>query len=486
MIKIFKYLIIALLATLIACEMDDNLNPKGAYEATPETLVPTATEALAKQYNKINVNYNFDRHLAQYLMDVTYVEASRFSFVARKVSDTYWNEYYRDVLKDLKASMEIIDQTAPNPQTNAQKAAILTLEVFSYTNLVETFGNVPYTEALIGETNTTPKYDDAKTIYKEMFTKISTAIELFEESIDACGGPGNSPKFLDSDLLFHGDSDEWLKFAYNYKFIMAMHMIDVEDIDCKKIVEELVPHLYTPSETANFIYNGNYPYVNDIYDEFTVGRRRDYVASNTIIDKLQSLNDPRIDLFFTIGSAADGHIGKVFGKKTDAKKFSNYSRLTSKMLNDPSFPIVLADGVQISFLLAEAAERGYNVPKSAAEYYRDGIEASILNWGGTQAEVDEYLEQETVAYETAEGDWKQKIGTQAWIALFNRGHEAWTEWRRLDYPIFNVPEEMSYSDLPTRYPYPFDENNMNPDNYAQAAAAIGGDKATTKLFWDKY
>jgi hypothetical protein len=44
---------------------------------------------------------------------------------------------------------------------------------------------------------------------------------------------------------------------------------------------------------------------------------------------------------------------------------------------------------------------------------------------------------------------------------------------------------MVYSDIPKRMPYPYNENKMNLTNYTAAAAAIGGDEATTKLFWDR-
>jgi hypothetical protein len=34
--------------------------------------------------------------------------------------------------------------------------------------------------------------------------------------------------------------------------------------------------------------------------------------------------------------------------------------------------------------------------------------------------------------------------------------------------------------------YPVKEQNVNDVNRASAAAKIGGDKVTTKLFWDKF
>jgi hypothetical protein len=92
-----------------------------------------------------------------------------------------------------------------------------------------------------------------------------------------------------------------------------------------------------------------------------------------------------------------------------------------------------------------------------------------------------------VAYATAAGDWKQKIGTQAYFAYYVRGLVAYTTWRRLDQPMMNVaPTIASVDEIPVRFTYPVREQTLNKANYEAAAAAIGGDDLLTKLFWDKY
>jgi hypothetical protein len=107
-------------------------------------------------------------------------------------------------------------------------------------------------------------------------------------------------------------------------------------------------------------------------------------------------------------------------------------------------------------------------------------------WGVSDADAAAYLAQPAVAYATAGSTWKQKIGNQKWIGLFDRGIEGWNEWRRLDYPILNPPAGMTYADIPVRFPFPYNENKLNGANYTAASAAIGGDLVSTKLFWDKY
>ena len=141
----------------------------------------------------------------------------------------------------------------------------------------------------------------------------------------------------------------------------------------------------------------------------------------------------------------------------------------------------------MEFLLAEAVERGFTVGGTAEEHYKKAVEASIVYWGGSAAEAATYLNQPSVKYTSAPGTYKQKIGTQKWIALYNRGIDAWTEWRKFDYPVLlppsggNVPVGLA---IPTRIIYPINEQTLNGVNSQAASDAMGGDVATTKLFWD--
>ena len=71
------------------------------------------------------------------------------------------------------------------------------------------------------------------------------------------------------------------------------------------------------------------------------------------------------------------------------------------------------------------------------------------------------------------------------MALYNRGFEGWTTWRRLDFDGFNPPPGMTASDIPTRLLFPAREASLNGANWTAAGDAIGGDTKTTKLWWDK-
>jgi hypothetical protein len=121
---------------------------------------------------------------------------------------------------------------------------------------------------------------------------------------------------------------------------------------------------------------------------------------------------------------------------------------------------------------------------TAEEFYHRAIRASIREWGGTDAEADAYIAQEDVNWDTADGDWRQKIGLQKWLALYNNGLEGWTTWRLLDFEGFKVPPGLTEEDIPNRLVYPVNEATLNGVNLRQAADAIGGDTVQSKIFWD--
>jgi hypothetical protein len=55
----------------------------------------------------------------------------------------------------------------------------------------------------------------------------------------------------------------------------------------------------------------------------------------------------------------------------------------------------------------------------------------------------------------------------------------------MDYPIFNIGSLITtYDEIPVRFSYPVNEQTLNKESYTAAAAAIGGDLISTKIFWD--
>jgi hypothetical protein len=275
---------------------------------------------------------------------------------------------------------------------------------------------------------------------------------------------------------------EWIKFANSLKIKLGITVADVDPTLARTAIEAAWAGAFTSSaDNALFHYLSSTPNNNPLNADLVLSGRDDFVPANTIVDIMNTLNDPRRPFYFTTINGT--YSGGVYG---ESNPFAQYSHI-APAIEDPAFPGIVMTYDEVLFYLAEAAARGFNVGDTPESYYNKAITESILFWGGTQADATAYLANPAVAYATATGDWRQKIGTQAWIAFYTRGQEGYTEWRRLDYPVLNIPPaKTSYDQIPKRFTYPVNEQTLNKANYTKASQNIGGDELTTKLFWDIY
>jgi hypothetical protein len=402
-----------------------------------------------------------------------YQDEAQYDFATRAIPNTWWSAMYRDVLADLRESSRLINADATLlPKEKANKLAILDImEVYTFGILVNTFGNIPYTEALNAE-KLFPKYDDAKTVSADLITRLNADIAKLDAS--AAGFTSSE------DVVYKGSVAKWVKFANTLRMKLGMIVADENATAAKAAVEASdAGAISASSDNGLFTYLTASPNQNPLHVDIVLGGRQDYIAAKDLMDKLAGWNDPRKTAYFSTNNAGN-YAGGIVGK---VNTYVDFSRAGAKVIAADA-PYVLADYVETEFLRAEAKERGFNVAGTAEQHYNNAITASILYWGGTAAEAAAYLAQPEVAYTTAAGNWKQKIGTQKWIALYNRSYETWTELRRLDYPVITAPVNAK-SGFPTRLTYPNTEQTLNGTSYTAAAAAIGGDVVTTKLFWDK-
>lgn len=213
---------------------------------------------------------------------------------------------------------------------------------------------------------------------------------------------------------------------------------------------------------------------NPVYDDFILSGRRDFVASEVIIDMMNDRNDPRRETWFT---TVDGdYIGGVPGV---GNPFSSHSGYEEFFLS-PTASANLLSYEEVLLLKAEAAARGGYDVGNPADRYADVVMASMALNEVSEADALAYLSNNP--YNGA--DWKKSIGAEAYTALFNRAFASWNFIRRLDYPVLKNPESSLVDGVPVRMPYSDQEYLLNESNVEAAASAIGGDEVTTKLFWD--
>ncbi len=481
--KILLILLIPMLV-LTACKKDltsINVDPKAPPTVPSATLFTNAQHTLINTLTSSNVNLNIFRLVDQYWQEVTYTDESNYDLNQRSIPQNMWNSLYRDVLEDLERSKTLVPEDLYPPLSPAALAKLQAnkiamadiLEVYTYYYLVTTYGNIPYTDALNIEATTAPKYDDQKTVYYALLTRLDADIAALDNSQEGFGS---------ADVIYGGHIDSWKLFANSFKLKMGITIADFDDAKAKAVVESAVAAgVFTSNaDNAVFQYLPAPPNTNPIWVDLVQSGRKDFVAAKTIVNAMVALNDPRIPLYFTTDFAG-GYSG---GNPGASSNYTTFSKPSTAIIQ-PTFPAVFLSYDEVEFDLAEAVARGYNVGGTAMMHYNNAITASIIYWGGTSTDAIAYLAQPSVNYLTAMGTYKQKIGIQKWIALYNRGWDAWIEIRRLDYPQIVAPAS-ALSAFPVRYTYPINEQNLNKANYDAAATAIGGDKVTTKLFWDLF
>lgn len=472
-----KILIFSALVIMISsCRKDLtslNIDPKSPVIVPSYTLFSNAQLNLANNLATPNVNVNIWRMIAQHWTETTYPDESNYDLGTRNIPQNWFHTMYRDVLNNFEQSKKLIPGDVLDADVQKNEIAIVEImEVFSWHYIVTTFGNVPYSEAL-NINNVQPKYDDATTIYSSLLTRLNTAISNLNTAAGSFGS---------GDLLYGGDVSLWKKFANSLKLKIALMMADYDAATSKTAAEAAAPGVFTSNaDNALFQFLSAPPNTNPVWVNLIQSGRKDFVAANTLVNAMKAVNDPRIPFYFTTDASGINYTGGIYGANNNYATFSK----PDEAITAPDFPTWFMDYSEVQFLLAEAAARGYNVGGTAAGHYDNAVTASIEFWGGSAAQATAYLAQPSVAYATAPGTYKQKIGTQAWIALYERGHDAWTEWRRLDYPVLVAPPA-AVTAIPVRYSYPVSEQNLNKTNYDAAAAAIGGDLVTTKLWFDKF
>ncbi|MFV0177248.1 SusD/RagB family nutrient-binding outer membrane lipoprotein [Empedobacter falsenii] len=450
----------------------DQMNPE---EVKAGFLVTGATTSYFNRMLSINVNSNIFRLVAQYWNETVYTQESNYDLDGRSISDGLWNLLMTDVIFDLNQAKNYVknDLTIDEKTKANQNAVIEILQIQAWQVLVDTFGNIPYSEALQGTSNPNPKYDDAKTIYGDLIKRLDVSLA----SIDV-----SSPGMGENDIVYADDMSKWKKMGGSLLLKLSLQVSDVDAALAKSTAEKAIAYGVIDSSDNDFkiAYSGSLPYVNPLWIDLVQGGRTDFVAANTIVDYMNNLEDPRRPIYFRQNLGDGVYKGGIYGS---ASPYGTHTQ-PGDILHQRALPGILLNSSEVNFYLAEAVERGL-ITGNAADYYNQGIEDSFVQWGLTKEQAAAYIAKTNVSYATATGTWKEKIGLQSWLANYNKGFEAWTNFRRLDAPKLNVAQ-LTGRDVPNRYTYPARERNLNGANNSAAAAAIGGDKLDTKLFWDKF
>jgi len=485
-IKTFYIAIIALL--LNSCFADDlNQDPNSLYKTTPSSLVSYSQKKLSDYMNTPDYNQNVFRLMMQYWQETQYIEESNYDFANRSVCDIIWRENYVYVLNNLEQAKVILENTKSLKadwleKKKAQLAAIELLQVYTFQNLVDTFGDIPYSQAL-NINNSLPAYDKGEDIYVDLINRAKNAVANLT-------GLSITKSFDVGDLLYNGDIEKWKKFGNSLLLKLAIGIADHNDNLAKQTANEAITAgiMISADDNCQLPYLKNSPNYNPLYANFVASSRQDFIAGKTLVDYMNKVGnvDPRISKYYQTVKIKDKdgniieekYIGQTIGKKGDFKAFSNIGDFAQK----PDTPGTILSYTEIAFYKAEVAAR-WNIGNPEDEY-KNAIKASMKEWGVSDTDAEAYV----LANPYNFANWKKSIGEQAWVAMYNQGLVSWNFYRRLDYPVLLAAAGAigaAEGKVPVRLQYAPKEQNVNSTNWSAASNAIGGDKLTTRIFWDK-
>lgn len=285
-----KILISTVLAIslLVSCKKnitDLNINPKQPESVTSASLLSNASINLGDVMASPNVNNNIFRLIAQQWSETTYPDETNYDLDGRSIPDRWFATLYRSVLKDLKQAAINLEAEKPVPPImtaevyNNKKATIELLNIYAYYHLVSTFGNIPYTDALNIDL-IQPKYDDAATVYLDLTNRLNAALALLTPTANGYGS---------ADIMFNGNMAKWVMFGNRLKMRMGMLIIDSDPATASKMIIAAAPNVAASnSDNLQLHYLSSPPNTNPIWEDLVQSGRYDFVASNTMMNKMNA------------------------------------------------------------------------------------------------------------------------------------------------------------------------------------------------------
>ena len=449
----------------VSCETvdfgDENVNPNNPTSKRTDALLTNAITWMPNIVSTETPNY-----YVQTLSDVTYTTYSRY--------DTeFWSYdgYYSGPLNDLNEIL-LINESNPTEalvggSNGNQKAVAHIMMAYYYLNLTDRWGMVPYSEALLGNKNTSPAHDSIQSIYNSLFTNLDAAVSMMDN-----GG-------LNGDILFGGNMNSWRTMAAVLKMRMAMRMADADGGTAK--TKFLEAHSVLQNLTSND--NWHYPYLtSDAFDnpwQDAFETRYDYVPSKKFIAHLVDNSDPRLPFMANPAAASGTYVGLEYGLENPGVLETQISGLDDAIIYDGT-----GQGgwiftySEFAFMMAEAYERGWHSIGDTQTWTRIGVESSCIRWGVSPTDAAAYAATVNVSS-------MNDIAMEVWVDMFLQGYEGWAHWRRYDFPVLSPPEAaITGTGVPVRNGYSRQVAATNKASYDAAVAAQGPDNQDTKIWWD--
>jgi hypothetical protein len=496
--------------------LDVNNNPNQGTSATPNLILP---QAQAYTANMLNLFNSYGAQVGGYSANAGgyggFGTSITYNFSSSDYSYLFTSSY--DNLEDYQSIINQTQGVAINSYYNAVARIMRTLY---FQLLVDTYNDVPYTDALQGSAKLTPAYTDAKVIYKDLADQIDTALATIARGAIT---PSVTP-LSTSDIMFAGDMTKWKQFANTLKLRILLR--GNGKVTFSNATFDAAGFLTTDA-TINPGYtrdNGkqNPKWTNWAWDAVTGAAGNKAWMPTTFIrafyDGLKITDNGRgTAVFYQFPITPTNQLGNEIGGVVSSPEGSFWYPSTSRtgktagnatgVLKGPdaSFPVITA--AESYFMQAEGVLKGIN-SGTASTLFNNGISASFKYLytlpsgavsGNPTADVATYLTDNPTSYlvnfslATTPAQQLEAIITQKYIALnFVNSDQSWNDYRRTLYPKLvsgpgataiqtfasKVSESTRPDKLPTRILYPPTEGSYNSANVPKDIKPFG-----SLIFW---
>lgn len=400
----------------------------------------------------------------------------------RGASDNQWNgELYAGALIN---AQQIINQNQTTSPAYAGIAKILKAYAFSITTNM--WGDIPYSQALLGTNTLNPRLDKQQDIYLgNSSLGIQSLFDLVKEGMADLDKPNTGIVPGTDDVVYAGNLPKWKKLGNTMLMRLAIIISRKDPATAKKMFEDALasPAGIINDNSLDFQvgFSTDLGKQNPIYSFNYVNRPADGMASSRFIDSLNFYKDPRLAKYYT--TIANGtYAGFNNGSSAAAPALANRSRIGSYLIGaSGEAPIRMITNFQRAFMQAEAVLT-LGVAGNAQTFFQEGIRASMLKAGIAAADIDAYFKANPgfVTLSGSPANQLNQVMTQKWIANFGIGLEAYDDYRRTNYPNLAQVLNPAGDDgtRPVRLPYTDNEiqRNTNVPN--------PGPKTNEKLWWD--
>ena len=486
-----KMLVIALLfASCSDSFLDVNTDPNNPTAVSPDLILP-----VAQSYSAFANERNRGQNTLGNMMMYNWSQSDGFSWytdeMSYRVTSTFYQQIfdytYSNALKQYNAI-----NTLEGDENGYYKAIAKIMMSYHFQIMVDTYGDVPYFEALQRGGNATPAYDDAQTIYTDLIVQLTNAIEMINNTESSTAVVPLQPGA--DDTMFGGNMGMWKKFANTVKLRILVRQSDMAG-RTDYIKSEFSAIAAEGSGFMNSDVTIQLGYVDEDNKQnpkwAAFGQKPGggntlnndaTCATPYVLDYLAGTFDARLDYIYE--EPEDGHLGVIQGEQNydipvvDQWIPEKVSNLGAGILRGYDQDAIIYSAAESYLNRSEAMLKGL-MSGDAKAMYESGIQASFDYLGAPDAS-NYYSRNSNLIGWDGSSNKLEAIITQKWIAHNSiTGLQSWFDYSRTGYPS-NLPisAQASTPDRPVRLFYPSSEVTANTNNLPSQPDAFN-----SKIFW---